>query len=191
MADLEVAESQDPPPLDAAVWRVARVAIFGSLLSTLDATIVNVSLRTMQQSLATDLATVQWGGAGYLLALALALPLSGWLVERLGASRLYLGCLLGFTATSALCGLAPHDRGADHVPAAAGRDRGAARPARADPGHPSRRTGTAGAGYEHRRAAHPARPDPRTHCGRASRQPRLLAMGCSWSTSPSECSGLG
>ncbi|MCW2530024.1 MAG: Drug resistance transporter EmrB/QacA subfamily [Pseudonocardiales bacterium] len=83
------------------------LAIFGSLLSTLDTTIVNVSLDTLQKDLHTDIATVQWVTTGYLLALALAMPLSGWLVEKFGAKRLYVGCLIGFTAASALCGLAP------------------------------------------------------------------------------------
>jgi MFS family permease len=44
--------------------------------------------------------------SGYLLALALMLPLSGWLVDRLGAKRVYLGCFAAFTVASMLCGLA-------------------------------------------------------------------------------------
>jgi MFS family permease len=48
---------------------------------------------------------VQWVTSGYLLALALMLPLNGWLVERIGAKRLYLVCFSGFTLASALCAL--------------------------------------------------------------------------------------
>jgi MFS family permease len=44
--------------------------------------------------------------SGYLLALALILPLNGWLVDRIGAKALYLGCFTAFTLSSALCGLA-------------------------------------------------------------------------------------
>jgi len=43
---------------------------------------------------------------GYLLALALMLPLKGWLVERIGAKSLYLWCFSAFTLSSALCGTA-------------------------------------------------------------------------------------
>jgi MFS family permease len=44
--------------------------------------------------------------SGYLLALALMLPLNGWLVERIGAKALYLWCFSAFTLSSALCGVA-------------------------------------------------------------------------------------
>jgi EmrB/QacA subfamily drug resistance transporter len=46
------------------------------------------------------------GGQGYLLALALMLPLNAWLVARLGAKRLYLICFSSFTLASFLCGAA-------------------------------------------------------------------------------------
>ena len=44
--------------------------------------------------------------SGYLLALALALPLNGWLVDRVGAKALYLWCFAAFTLASAFCGFA-------------------------------------------------------------------------------------
>ncbi len=44
--------------------------------------------------------------SGYLLALALMLPLNGWLVHRIGAKALYLWCFAAFTLSSTLCGLA-------------------------------------------------------------------------------------
>ncbi len=44
--------------------------------------------------------------SGYLLALALMLPLNSWIVDWLGAKRLYLGCFSAFTLTSLLCGAA-------------------------------------------------------------------------------------
>src|SRR5260370_37856229 len=45
------------------------------------------------------------GRSGYLEALVPMLPLNGWLVERIGAKRLYLVCFSGFTLASALCAL--------------------------------------------------------------------------------------
>src|ERR1700761_6763143 len=96
----------DSDRLDPSVWKVCAVALFGALLTQLDATIVNVSLSSLATELGSDLSTIQWVTSGYLLALTLVLPMSGWLVDRLGAKALYLWCFSGFTLSSALCGLA-------------------------------------------------------------------------------------
>jgi EmrB/QacA subfamily drug resistance transporter len=93
-------------PLDPRVWRIAAVAMCAPLLSQLDATIVNVSLSSLATDLDSSLSTIQWVTSGYLLALTLVLPLSGWLVDRIGAKTLYLWCFSSFTLSSALCGLA-------------------------------------------------------------------------------------
>ena len=92
--------------LDPLVWKITSVAVLGSFLAQLDATVVNVSLSSLAVDLHSSLATIQWVTSGYLLALALMLPLNGWLVERIGAKSLYLWCFSVFTLSSALCGLA-------------------------------------------------------------------------------------
>lgn len=97
---------QDVDKLPAGVWKVASVAMLGSLLAQIDSTVVNVSLSTLVTDLRSTLATIQWVTSGYLLALAMTMPLNGWLVDRVGARRLYLWCFTAFTLSSALCGLA-------------------------------------------------------------------------------------
>lgn len=92
--------------LDPLVWKITSVAVIGSFLSQLDATVVNVSLSSLAVDLHSSLTAIQWVTSGYLLALALMLPLNGWLVERIGAKALYLWCFSAFTLSSALCGLA-------------------------------------------------------------------------------------
>src|SRR6202051_2335106 len=92
--------------LDPLVWKITAVAVLGSFLSQLDATIVNVSLSSLAVDLHSSLTAIQWATSGYLLALALMLPLNGWLVERIGAKSLYLWFFSAFTLFSALCGLA-------------------------------------------------------------------------------------
>ena len=92
--------------LDPAAWRICGVALFGTLLAQLDATIVNVSLSSLAADLGSSLSTIQWVTSGYLLALTLVLPLNGWLVDRIGAKPLYLWCFSSFTISSALCGVA-------------------------------------------------------------------------------------
>ncbi len=75
-------------------------------MAQIDSTVVNFSLFAIRQDLHSSIDSAQWIVSGYLLALALMLPLNGWLVDRLGAKRLYLGCFAAFTLVSLLCGLA-------------------------------------------------------------------------------------
>src|SRR6202795_4270999 len=98
--------SSDTVRLDPLVWKITTVAALGSFLAQLDATVVNVSLSSLAVGLHSSLTAIQWVTSGYLLALALMLPLNGWLVERIGAKSLYLWCFSAFTLSSALCGLA-------------------------------------------------------------------------------------
>lgn len=96
---------QQSEHLAPGVWKIVSVVVAGSFLSSLDATVVNVSLSSLAAELHSRLSVIQWVTSGYLLALALMLPLNGWLVERIGTKRLYLICLSGFTLASALCAL--------------------------------------------------------------------------------------
>jgi MFS family permease len=61
------------------------VAVIGSFLSQLNATMITVSLASLASELHSSLPTIQWVTSGYLLALTLALPLNGGLVDRMGA----------------------------------------------------------------------------------------------------------
>src|SRR6201997_1140758 len=88
------------------LWRISAVGVLGAFLAQMDATVVNVSLSSLALELHTSLSSIQWVTSGYLLAAALTLPLSGWLVDRIGAKAVYLWCFSAFTLTSALCGLA-------------------------------------------------------------------------------------
>ena len=78
----------------------------GPLVSSLDATVVNLALAPLSRELHASLAVIQWVSSGYLLALALVLPMSGWLVDRLGAKPVYLGGFAMFSLASLLCGTA-------------------------------------------------------------------------------------
>jgi EmrB/QacA subfamily drug resistance transporter len=98
--------SSEPSGLDPLVWKITTVAVLGSFLAQLDATVVNVSLSSLAVDLHSSLTAIHWVTSGYLLALALMLPLNGWLVERIGAKSLYLWCFSAFTLSSALCGMA-------------------------------------------------------------------------------------
>jgi EmrB/QacA subfamily drug resistance transporter len=88
------------------VWVICGVVILGMIMSILDTTIVNVALDTLSHELHSSLSQVQWVITGYLLSLAVVIPMSGWAARRFGAKRVYLVSLVLFTAGSALCGLA-------------------------------------------------------------------------------------
>src|SRR5690349_2037229 len=86
-------------------WIVAFTVVFGMFMSILDSTIVNIAIPRLQTAFGANLDSVQWVLSGYTLALGVATPLTGYLVDRLGTKRLYLSALTIFTICSALCGL--------------------------------------------------------------------------------------
>src|ERR1700689_1035394 len=96
----------DADRLAPGIWKIIAVAVAGAFMPLLSTTMVNVSLSSLGTELHASLSTIQWVSSGYLLALALILPLNGWLVERIGAKALYLWCFSAFTLCSALCGIA-------------------------------------------------------------------------------------
>jgi EmrB/QacA subfamily drug resistance transporter len=92
--------------LEGDVLRIAVVVVVGAIMSILDTTIVNIALRTLGRDLHSSLDDVQWVSTGYLLALALVIPLTGWTSERFGARRVWITSVVLFTLGSALCGAA-------------------------------------------------------------------------------------
>ena len=92
--------------LDREVYVVAGVVILGVIMSIFDTTIVNVALETLSRELNAPLDTIQWVSTGYLLALSVMIPLSGWASERFGAKQVWMLSVLLFGIGSALCGLA-------------------------------------------------------------------------------------
>jgi DHA2 family multidrug resistance protein len=76
------------------------------LLQVLDTTIANVALPHMQASLSATQETINWVLTSYIIASAIALPMSGWLADRVGRKRLLVISVVGFTAASVLCAMA-------------------------------------------------------------------------------------
>jgi EmrB/QacA subfamily drug resistance transporter len=93
-------------PLGREVWVVAAVVTVGVIMSILDTTIVNVALETLTRELDASLNTIQWVSTGYMLALAVVIPLTGWMSERFGAKKVWMVSVALFGLGSALCGLA-------------------------------------------------------------------------------------
>src|SRR4029079_4668991 len=76
------------------------------LLQVLDTTIANVALPHMQASLSATQDTINWVLTSYIVSSAIALPISGWLADKVGRKRLLLISVAGFTIASVLCATA-------------------------------------------------------------------------------------
>jgi len=90
-------------------WLILFAVSLGSLMSTLDGSIVNIALPAIQQEFAIDLTTVEWVVVAYLLVIGSLLLPMGRLGEVLTFKRVYLAGFGVFTAGSVLCGAAPNE----------------------------------------------------------------------------------
>ncbi|MGD0434197.1 MAG: DHA2 family efflux MFS transporter permease subunit [Acetobacteraceae bacterium] len=85
---------------------ITACAIGATVLQLLDQTIANVALPYMQGSFSASYDEIVWVLTSYITASAIMTAPVGWLAERFGRKPLYVGCILGFTFTSMLCGAA-------------------------------------------------------------------------------------
>src|SRR3977135_4567025 len=80
--------------------------MLATIMQALDTTIANVALPYMQGSLSASIDQINWVLTSYIVAAAIATPVTGFLEARLGRKRLFLIAVAGFTAASVLCGIA-------------------------------------------------------------------------------------
>ena len=88
-------------------WVVAGAVMLATFMEVLDTTVVNVSLPHIAGNLSSTIDESTWTLTAYLVANAIVLPLSGWFSTLFGRKRFYITCVILFTVSSALCGLAP------------------------------------------------------------------------------------
>jgi DHA2 family multidrug resistance protein len=79
--------------------------MLATIMQTLDSTIANVALPHMQGTLSASQDQIAWVLTAYIVAAAIATPLTGWLCDRFGQKNVFIASVIGFTAASALCGL--------------------------------------------------------------------------------------
>jgi DHA2 family multidrug resistance protein len=99
--------SPAPRPAAPRRWLVAPTVGLAAFMEVLDISIANVALQHIAGSLAASQEEATWVLTSYLVANAIVLPMSGWLASAIGRRRYFLGCIIGFSVTSLLCGLAP------------------------------------------------------------------------------------
>jgi EmrB/QacA subfamily drug resistance transporter len=89
--------------LTPEVRRAVLALIIGGIAAILDTTIVTIALHTLVIRLHSTVGTIQWVSTAYLLALAVAIPVTGWAEARLGGKRAWMAALLIFVVGSVLC----------------------------------------------------------------------------------------
>lgn len=80
--------------------------MLATIMQALDTTIANVALPHMQGSLQASQDQITWVLTSYIVASAIALPITGWLCSQWGRRKVFIISVIGFTVASALCGLA-------------------------------------------------------------------------------------
>ncbi|MET0268972.1 MAG: DHA2 family efflux MFS transporter permease subunit [Sphingomonas sp.] len=98
-----------PAPLPSPSKRlwITILVMAATLMQVLDTTIANVALPHMQATLGATQESISWVLTSYIVAAAIATPVTGWLEGRLGRRALFTISIVGFTASSMACGLAP------------------------------------------------------------------------------------
>ena len=106
-------EDTPAPPTGSPLPRSVRLAllalIVGGIAAILDSTMVTLAIHTLSVDLGSTTATIQWVTTGYLLAMAVAIPVTGWAEARWGGKRVWMSALLLFVVGSVLCAAAWDD----------------------------------------------------------------------------------
>jgi len=95
-------------PAEGAINRrmITLSIMLATIIQALDGTIANVALPHMQGSLSASQDQITWVLTSFIVASAIAMPLTGWLCDRFGQRTVFLASIAGFTLASVLCGLA-------------------------------------------------------------------------------------
>ncbi len=96
-----------PDKVDAKLLRTVFVCGLACVMAILDSTVVAVAQGTFVTHFNSTQAVVSWTVAGYMLAFATVIPITGWAADRFGTKRLFMGSVLLFMLGSLLCAISP------------------------------------------------------------------------------------
>jgi MFS transporter, DHA2 family, multidrug resistance protein len=88
-------------------WLIAVTVMMATFMEVLDTSVANVSLPHIAGNLSAGVDESTWVLTSYLVSNAIVLPLTGWFSTLFGRKRFFIGCVVLFTLSSLLCGLAP------------------------------------------------------------------------------------
>jgi len=95
-----------PERADTAAWLAVVAGSLGAMMATLDVSIVNSALPTIQGEIGASGTEGTWVATSYLVAEIVIIPLAAWLERLLGLRTLLLVAAFLFTGFSMLCGVA-------------------------------------------------------------------------------------
>jgi EmrB/QacA subfamily drug resistance transporter len=98
-------EAEDLVPVPKYIMTAAWMIVLGAIMPMLDSTMVNIAINHFSDIFHAPLDMIQWTITGYVLALAVAVPVSGWAVQKFNGKWLMIGSNIGFLLGSMLCGL--------------------------------------------------------------------------------------
>lgn len=84
--------------------RVSLVVAIAFFMQFLDTTAVNTAIPVMADAFGTDVVHLSTGITSYLMALAIFIPVSGWIADRFGTRKVFCGAIAFFILSSVLCG---------------------------------------------------------------------------------------
>jgi MFS transporter, DHA2 family, multidrug resistance protein len=87
-------------------WLIAFTVMLATFMEVLDTSVANVSLPHIAGNLSASVDESTWVLTSYLVSNAIVLPLTGWFSTLFGRKRFYIACVMVFTVSSFLCGLA-------------------------------------------------------------------------------------
>src|SRR5947207_15467460 len=97
-----------PPPLTDGALALGSIALsLATFMNVLDTSIANVSIPAIAGDLAVSPDQGTWVITSFGVANAISLPLTGWLTQRYGQVRLFVGSVLLVVPSSILCAFAP------------------------------------------------------------------------------------
>jgi DHA2 family multidrug resistance protein len=88
-------------------WLIALAVMLATFMEVLDTSVANVSLQHIAGNLSATVEESTWVLTSYLVSNAIVLPLTGWFSKLFGRKRFYMACVVIFTLSSLLCGMAP------------------------------------------------------------------------------------
>lgn len=103
--DPAIAQPRLPEKADAVAWLALAAGALGALMASLDISVVNSALPTIQGEIGASGTEGTWIATAYLVAEIIVIPLSGWLERVFGLRTLLLIAASLFTLFSILCGL--------------------------------------------------------------------------------------
>jgi hypothetical protein len=87
-------------------WFIAFAVMLATFMEVLDTSVANVALNHIAGNLSASTDEATWVLTSYLVSNAIVLPATGWLGRFFGRKRFLITCIIIFTVSSALCGLA-------------------------------------------------------------------------------------